>query len=449
MNLAEALRVTNLPRVSFAGAGGKTTALFRLARQLPAPVLVTATTHLATWQLKLADDHIYLQNHLNQLKKGDLIKSDVKLVTGNEIGTDRVAGLDPEQLAQVFKLAEESKIPLLIEADGSRQLPLKAPAEHEPAIPGFSESVVVVAGLSAVGRSLTEAWVHRVARFAQLSGLSSGDEITIEAISKVLNSPLGGLKNIPPQARRIALLNQADTAELQAGAHSLAKQLIPNFHSILISSLAPTVGAGPEAAGEVFAVHERIAGILLAAGESSRLGKPKQLLFWKGKPMIRWVAETALAAGLSPVVVVTGAYADRVRPALAGLPVSMVHNSEWQAGQSTSVQKGVHALPEEIGAALFLLSDQPQIPATLVRTLVETHSQTLSPIVAPMIDGRRGNPVLFDRITFTEFSTLAGDVGGRKLFSRYPVTWVDWHDGSLLLDVDTEEDYQRLLEFDD
>lgn len=448
MKLVDALRIADLPRLSFVGAGGKTTAMFRLARQLPAPVLVTATTHLATWQIELADDHIYVQNHLDQLQKDGLMTGDVRLVTGNQVETDRVAGLEPDELAEVFYFAEESNIPLLIEADGSRQMPLKAPAQHEPPIPWFSDTVVVVAGLSAVGRSLTGARVHRPLRFAQISGLSSGDEITIEAISKVLNSPVGGLKNIPSKARRVALLNQADTPALQAGAHALARRLLANFHSILIASLNPAGGPVPEAGREVFAVHERIAGILLAAGESSRFGKPKQLLTWKGKPMVRWVAETAIAAGLSPVVVVTGAYADGVDRALVGLPVSLVHNPEWQAGQSTSVQRGLDALPEGIGATLFLLADQPQIPSTLVRTLLETHAQTLSPIVAPMIDGQRGNPVLFDRVTFAEFSTLAGDVGGRKLFSLYPVTWVDWHDRTLLLDVDTEEDYQRLLEFD-
>ena len=448
MNLVKALRIGALPRLSFAGAGGKTTAMFRLARQLPPPVLVTSTTHLATWQIDLADNHIYLQKHLDQLKIDDLINGHVNLVTGNTVEANRVAGLSPENLVRVFNFAEEGQVPLLIEADGSRQLPLKAPGEHEPPIPSFSDNVVVTAGLSAVGKPLSGALVHRAARFAQLSGLSSGDEITIEAISKVLKSPLGGSKNIPPRARRVALLNQADTPGLQASAHSLAKLLLPSFYSILISSLGPTAGSTQGVGREVFAVHEPVAGILLAAGGSNRLGEPKQLLPWKGRPMVYWVAKTALAAGMTPVVVVTGAYAQGVERALAALPVTLVHNADWQAGQSTSAQAGLRALPDEIGAALFLLSDQPQIPASLMRALVETHAQTLAPIVAPMIDGQRGNPVLFDRITFAGFSTLDGDVGGRKLFSRYPVSWVDWHDRSLLLDVDNDEDYRRLLELD-
>jgi molybdenum cofactor cytidylyltransferase len=161
------------------------------------------------------------------------------------------------------------------------------------------------------------------------------------------------------------------------------------------------------------------------------------------------VASKALETSLRPVIVVTGANAQDVERALEGLPVIIVRNSDWEAGQSTSIQKGLRALPGETGGALFLLSDQPQVSPTLIRKLVEFHAQTLSPIVAPLIDGERGNPVLFDRRTFPDFFDLEGDMGGRKLFSRFKVSWVDWHDRNLLLDVDTEEDYQRLLDIED
>ena len=94
---------------------------------------------------------------------------------------------------------------------------------------------------------------------------------------------------------------------------------------------------------------------------------------------------------------------------------------------------------------MFLLADQPRVPMRLLRTLIEVHAGTMAPIIAPLIDGQRGNPVLFDRVTFSELLQVSGDTGGRQLFSRYPVAWVDWHDPAVLLDIDTEEDYQRLL----
>jgi molybdenum cofactor cytidylyltransferase len=128
------------------------------------------------------------------------------------------------------------------------------------------------------------------------------------------------------------------------------------------------------------------------------------------------------------------------------LPVEFAHNPDWESGQSRSIQAGMSALPPETGAVVFLLADQPHIPPSLVRSLIERHATTLSPLVAPQVDGRRANPVLFDCRTFPDLLALRGDMGGRALFSSHRVAWVPWHDAALTLDVDTQEDYRRLLE---
>ncbi len=175
------------------------------------------------------------------------------------------------------------------------------------------------------------------------------------------------------------------------------------------------------------------------------MGRSKQLLLWRGKPFICQVARTALEAELAPVLVVTGAEADKVRAALADLPVECVHNPAWAEGQSTSVRAGLLALPANTSAAIFFLADQPHIPVELVRMLKERHVQTRPPIVAPMIEGRRGNPVLFDSSVFPDLTSLHGDAGGRLVFSRYPIAYAPWNDPGLLLDVDTLEDYEQLL----
>jgi molybdenum cofactor cytidylyltransferase len=451
MLLARALRISGVPRLAFAGAGGKTTALFRLAHELPPPVLVSSTTHFAAWQLHLADQHYSLSNPQDVANLDTANLSGVICLTGETAEPERVSGLDLPTLNHVHSLAEAQQIALLIEADGSRQLPLKAPGDHEPAIPAFVDTVIVVAGLSALGKPFTSQWVHRPQRFQSLSGLAPGEEITPQAVARVLTSRSGGLKNIPAAARRVALLNQADTSELQVAGNSLSRNLLEQFHVVVLASLnsAGETRRGSEPSGvpesEVSAVHERMAGIVLAAGSSSRLGSPKQLLLWRNKPLVYTVAQTAISAGLSPVVVVTGSHGREVERALTDLPVVLVENPHWEAGQSTSVKAGLSALPEIVGGAVFLLSDQPQVPDTRIRSLVDTHAQTLSPIVAPQIDGQRGNPVLFDRDTFSDFLALEGDAGGRKLFSQHQVTWVEWNDRDLLLDVDTPEDYQRLL----
>jgi molybdenum cofactor cytidylyltransferase len=434
--LRRALRMGASPQVAFAGAGGKTSALFMLARQFEKPVLVTTSTHFAADQLSQADKHLVIQNtaEIEELRTQGL--SPVTVFTG-AAKDDRVVGLGPEALQALSEFAHQHELPLLIEADGARRLPLKAPAEQEPAIPDFVDTVVVVAGFSALGRPVTEEFVHRPEKFAKLSGLESGAPVTADAIANVLSDSQGGLRNIPSEARRIALLNQVDTPELEAAAGRIAKNLLTAFDSVLVAAL--------QSSPEIKTVYEPAAAIILAAGGSERLGKSKQMLEWKGKPFVRQVAETALAAGLQKVIVVTGSDARTTEAALQGLDVQIVRNEAWQAGQSSSVKAGLAALPGNIGSALFMVVDQPQLPIALIDGLRAEHAATMAPIVAPLVDGHRSNPALFDRSTFADFAGLEGDVGGRAIFSKHHVTWVPWLDPSISIDVDTPEDYDRLL----
>ena len=436
--------------IAFIGAGGKTTAMFQVARQLSMteklPVIVTTTTHLGAWQILLADQHIIADSSapLSGMGRGF---HGVILITGPVEG-NRTTPLKDNVLFWLRENCELHDIPLLIEADGSRQKPLKAPAENEPAIPRFSEQVIQVAGLSGLGKPLTEEHVHRPETFARLSGLNSEAIITSEALTNVLIHPEGGLKNMLPNVRRVMLLNQADVPELQAQANKMARKLLSAYDAVLVASLKHE---------QIFAVHERIAGIILAAGESKRFGQPKQLLDWKGKPFVRQVAETALHAGLWPVTVVTGAYAAEIEAAIRDLNVRIVRNERWQEGQASSVRAGVANLTQPppaiqnisegvVGGAIFLLADQPQVTTSVLHALVEHHSQELYPIVAPLIlMEQRANPVLFDCITFRDLLALGGDTGGRAVFSKHTVEFMPWHDDRLLLDVDTPEQYKRLI----
>lgn len=193
---------------------------------------------------------------------------------------------------------------------------------------------------------------------------------------------------------------------------------------------------------------KKIAGIILAAGGSTRMGQPKLLLDWHGAPLVRWVARTALAADCAPVVVVTGAERLAVETCLIDLSVVLIHNPDWQKGQSTSVKVGVQSLAEDIDAAMVLLGDQPQIPLQIPQTLITAYMEDTPPppILAAAIGEQRANPVLFDRALFPVLTELEGDAGARTIFSRYPVQLIPFNDPNLLLDVDSPEDYQRLME---
>jgi len=461
MQLEHAFRISKPACIALTGSGGKTTTLFQLARSLNGleglsgatgqPVIVTATTHLHINQIKLADSHWIGEKPEDFARLGDNLRG-VMLVTGPVDG-NRTKGLDYHTIHWLHDFCSQHGLSLLIEADGSRQRPLKAPENHEPPVPDFVETVAVVAGLSGLGKPLSGKFVHRPEIFARLSGLSMGETISSEALLLVLTHPAGGIKNIPAQARRLVLLNQADTPELQAQAKALAGNLLAAYHAVIIASLGRS---------QVHAVYEPVAGIILAAGEARRFGQPKQLLDYHGQPFVRAVAQTALASGLSPVVVVSGANAEAVEAAVADLPVTINRNSDWQNGQSSTIQTGLQALrqpssldsspnsiqmrrgQEAVGAAIFLLADQPQVKSTVINALTEKHAKTLAPILAPLVAGQRANPVLFDRATFPDLMSLTGDVGGRAIFSKYPVNYLPWHDESLLLDVDTPEDLERL-----
>jgi molybdenum cofactor cytidylyltransferase len=135
-----------------------------------------------------------------------------------------------------------------------------------------------------------------------------------------------------------------------------------------------------------------------------------------------------------------------VEDAVKDLEVKIIRNKDWQSGQSSSVKAGVQALSQNIGASLFLLADQPQIGMDIIQALTEAHARELHPILAPLVlEERRANPVLFDRLTFPDLLNLEGDVGGRAIFSKYKVEYIPWHDDRLLLDVDEPKDYQRLV----
>lgn len=454
MNLSRALRfsgrrssyTTNFPgTVSFAGAGGKTTAIFQLAREIAdsKPVIVTSTTHLGVWQIPLADLHITARSEGNI----QLPTKGITLVTG-EIEQTRTK---PVTEAVLNKLHEASKLqnaPLLVEADGSRQKPLKAPAVHEPPIPEFTDTVILVAGLSAIGKPLTDEYVHRADLFSQKSGLHLNQIITPDAITRMITHPEGGIKNIPSHARRVVILNQADSFELLSIGGRMTEILLDYFDAVVVGSLE----------NKNYQTFERTAGIILAAGEGTRFGAPKQLLDWKGRPLVRQVAETALQSGLDPVIVVTGFHAADVKSVLEGLPVTVVHNPDYQQGQSTSIRTGVETLLPPpgiggekmgVGAAIFLLADQPQIPVEVVRALVESHEKNMQAILAPLVlEDRRANPVLFDRDTFADLMLLTGDMGGRGIFDKHRVEYMPWHDPVLLFDVDKPEDYQKLKELE-
>jgi len=186
----------------------------------------------------------------------------------------------------------------------------------------------------------------------------------------------------------------------------------------------------------------KIAGIVLAAGTSSRMGQNKLAMAVAGKPMIRHVVENALASGLERVLVVTGHEADRVESLLAGLPVAFVRNPDYVAGLSTSLRAGITAVPGGSAGAMVLLGDMPGIDARLIdRTIAAFDPAAGRGICVASWQGAPGHPALWARRYFGEMTQLSGDAGAKALLRRHAgdVHAVEASSDAPLYDIDTPE----------
>jgi molybdenum cofactor cytidylyltransferase len=199
----------------------------------------------------------------------------------------------------------------------------------------------------------------------------------------------------------------------------------------------------PRVAEPAPADNAKVAAVVLAAGRSTRMGGPNKMLAeLGGKPLVRMVAEQALASKASPVIVVTGHQADEVEKALKGLNVTFVRNPDFASGLASSVKTGIGAVPTDAAGAMVCLGDMPLIDARLIDKLTGAFSpERGSLIVVPTCDGRRGNPVLWSRRFFGELMGLSGDIGGRHLVDHHSeaVVEVPVDGDGAFLDIDTPQ----------
>jgi molybdenum cofactor cytidylyltransferase len=471
MQLSHALRMDSREVVVLVGGGGKTTLMFRLADELVASgrrVVTTMTTRIFVGQMARAPARLVTEDEATLLAElpATLAAHRHVIVAGDVIvEQDKVQGVSPALLDRIA--AQPAVDALIVEADGSRRLPFKAPAPHEPVIPASATVVVPIVGLDVLGQPLDAGHVHRPEIVAELTGAALGDPVTPAMIAAVLAHLRGGAKGVPPHARLIPFLNKAEDEATLAAAPEIARLLLkqPRIDSVLIGAA--------QADDPVREVWGRVGAVVLAAGEAKRFGALKQVLPWRGMPLVAHVADQALRCpDIDRVAVTVGAGAEQVQETLADRDVRVVPVPDWAEGQSRSVLAGLKALidspditphppsltgkgeisapllrgegmGERFSAILFLLADQPGVSPELLSVLIQRHRETLAPIVAPRHAGQRGNPVLFDRAIFPEFDQLQGDIGARPIIQahRDAIAWVDWPTPEILQDIDIAADY--------
>jgi molybdenum cofactor cytidylyltransferase len=187
--------------------------------------------------------------------------------------------------------------------------------------------------------------------------------------------------------------------------------------------------------------------LLLAAGGSLRLGRPKQLLDIEGESLLRHSLRVTLEAGLGPVIVVLGAHAKEVQTSLEEEPVQVVYNADWQEGMAASIRCGIAHLQEinpSVQSVILMVCDQPHLSSDILQNLVAAHLKTGKPIVTCSYADTFGPPTLFHQSMFAEMLQLKGDVGARSILKAHAnnVEAIPFPEG--VVDIDTETDYRNI-----
>lgn len=189
--------------------------------------------------------------------------------------------------------------------------------------------------------------------------------------------------------------------------------------------------------------------IILAAGSSTRMGKPKQLLMYGSRTFLRHAAEVAVASVCRPILIVLGAYASQLQGEIDDLPVRSVTNEQWTDGMGSSIQVGVRALKtydraDSAEALVLMLCDQPYVRAAVINDLVTAYQANDKGIIASEYGGTLGVPALFGREYFAELATMSGAAGAKHLIAAHACDVVPVPFSKGISDIDTQEDYRQL-----
>ena len=451
MKLHEAFEVQRGDVVAFTGAGGKTSAMIAMAHELAElgwRVLVTTTTKIGRDQLAL----------MPTVVSAAADESDISAALGNgsfvflhsHIGDRKVQGASPERIARLLDTVDSDV--LLIEADGARGKPMKAPYEHEPVVPPETTLVIPVVALSVLGQPLDDDHVYNAEAIDDRYGFGIGNQVRSPWVAQVLRDEELMLRGMPEKARLMALINQVpEGGHLRERARRIA-QLALRARTAGYTQQRQTRQLNGVALGEVrraspiYEVQRPTAAVVLAGGMSTRMGDMKVLLPWaEGRVIIEHIVHQLLLARVNHIVVVAGHRGEDVEQALRHLDVEVVHNPLYETGEMlSSLKTGLEAMPSHIAGAMVILGDQPRLQPRTVHQVQMAYALGESSIVAPSYEHRRGHPILIDRRHWKEILDLPFEAAPRDVINAHAdkIAYVLVDNDSVLRDVDTPEAYR-------
>ncbi len=444
MKLSDALRIQRGEVISIIGAGGKTSSLFRLGHELSESgwrVLATTTTRVAASEIARAPLAMRWGAPVGFEPLSNALERKGFVFIYDRLERDKALGVAVEALRSL--LDRVSSDVMLIEADGSRRLPFKAPYPHEPVIPPETTRVLLVVGINALGKPLDRDHVYNADAIIDQFGYPEGAPVLWPWMASVLRHESLGLQGVAPHVPVDVVINQVQAGSItQRRARLIASLLLqsPRIRSVVL--------AEAQASDPVHEVRRPTAAIVLAAGKSSRMGDLKVLLPWGRETVLEAILRRLYAIRLNDVVVVTGRDAQKVEKIAVRYGARAAYNPYYEQGEMlSSLQTGIRALGDRYDACLVVLGDQPQIQGRVIAEVLNAYAAGQGGIVAPSFQMRRGHPVLFGRRYWQELLDLPQGKSPRDLLNAHEpeIAYVNVNSDSILADIDTPEEYRMAL----
>lgn len=441
MKLKQAFDIVRGDVISFIGAGGKTSTLIGLGYELSElnwRVLATTTTTISEDQLALFP-HVMRYDAGSQAISQALTEHQFVFLY-DKVWQGKVYGPAVEWTPQLLDSVDSDV--LLMEADKSDGLPFKAPYENEPIIPTEASLVVPVVSLSVLGRSFDDEHVYNPQAMADKYGFVENSRVKSPWIAQILRDDELGLRGIPDKARVIAFLNQTpERGYLRGRARLIARLALQSnrIHGVALGSV--------RSAEPIYELQRSVGAIVLAGGQSVRMGQPKVLLPWeKNKTIIEHITLQLIRSRIHHIRVVTGFYADEVKALIKPLGVKVVHNRSHKTGEMlSSLKAGLRTMPDNMAATLVVLGDQPRIQPKVIYQLLSAYARGEGDLLIPSYRMRRGHPILIGRQYWAEILSLKRNQVLRDVINSHSdkITHIDVNTDSILRDVDTPEDYRQ------